>query len=165
MKSSVYKILNKANNKLYIGSALNIKKRWAAHRAGLRHNRHKNFHLQRAWNKYGEDSFEFIILEYCEKEERLIREQFYLDTLKPYGDAGYNLTSVAGSNSGYKHTAETRAKVSASRPNRNAIKWPHKDKALCICRECKNMKNLNLKSWRDRQKPIAIRTGFVPHAL
>lgn len=57
----------------------------------LRHNRHYNKHLQSAWNKYGEDNFDFIVLEECTKETRFVREQYYLDTTRCYDEnIGYN---------------------------------------------------------------------------
>lgn len=61
--AGVYVITNIHNNKKYIGSSMNIKKRWANHKFHLRRNTSKNRHLQNAWNKYGENAFAFSILE------------------------------------------------------------------------------------------------------
>lgn len=61
MISGVYSIKNLVNNKIYIGSSTNIKHRFANHKAQLRNNRHYNIHLQRAFNKYKEENFEFKI--------------------------------------------------------------------------------------------------------
>ena len=65
--SGIYKIINKINGKYYVGSSVNIKdypnNRWSRHIADLNANRHHNDYLQRAWNKYGQDAFEFIIIE------------------------------------------------------------------------------------------------------
>lgn len=79
----IYMIVNIVNNHRYIGSSVNIKRRLEVHRANLRHNRHDNLHLQNAWNKYGENNFIFSVLERCSKDDRFIREQYYVDTLKP----------------------------------------------------------------------------------
>lgn len=79
----IYSIENKVNGKFYIGSTINLKARWAAHKAGLRNNRHHSFVLQKAWDKYGEDSFEFKLLLICEPkdkidyENRLMKYQSY----------------------------------------------------------------------------------------
>lgn len=79
----IYMIVNVINNHRYIGSSVNIKRRLEIHRANLRHNNHDNLHLQNAWNKYGENNFIFSVLESCPKDSRFIREQYYVDTLKP----------------------------------------------------------------------------------
>jgi group I intron endonuclease len=59
----IYKIENKANGKVYIGQSANINKRWIEHRSNLNNNRHPNRKLQNAWNNYGQDNFDFNILE------------------------------------------------------------------------------------------------------
>ena len=63
MKFYIYKIVNKINSHFYIGSTINIKKRIASHKRGLRNGNHHCIFLQRAYNLYGEDSFEFVIRE------------------------------------------------------------------------------------------------------
>ena len=55
----IYKIECIANNKVYIGQSINIKRRLYDHKTRLRKGTHKNKHLQNAWNKYGEDNFTF----------------------------------------------------------------------------------------------------------
>src|ERR1035437_2049507 len=90
MISGIYKITSLDNNKFYIGSSKEIKIRWNRHLNDLKNKKHGNIHLQRAFNKYGIDSFKFEIIEYCEEHNLLIREQYYLDTLKPYED-GFNI--------------------------------------------------------------------------
>lgn len=118
--SGIYKITNIVNNKIYIGSSRNIKNRWFKHTALLRHNKHENKHLQNAWNKYGEENFKFEIVEQCEVEELLIREQFYLDSLLfaqefisnkdiRFYKLGYNQTPI--SNGDY-NTEESKRKIS-----------------------------------------------------
>lgn len=81
--SGIYKISKKNSSDCYIGSSKCIYQRLQHHLYDLRKQIHKNEHLQRAWNKYGEDSFEFSIIEQCDPEIRIEREQFYVDTLKP----------------------------------------------------------------------------------
>lgn len=102
--SGIYAIKNIANRKLYVGSALNLSKRWSNHKSDLNKNKHSNIHLQRAWNKYGIDNFVFEILEYCEKESLIIKEQSWMDFCKP----DYNLNPVAGSNLGRKWSNEVK---------------------------------------------------------
>lgn len=87
----VYKITNIVNGKLYVGSLKDIEYRWSQHRDELNKGTHGNPHLQRAWNKYGQSSFKFEVIEECEPSIQFEREQFYLNTLSPFDDNGYNI--------------------------------------------------------------------------
>lgn len=79
------------NGKLYIGSTKNYKIRWAQHLSELRNNKHSNQHLQNSWNKYGEDNFRFEIVVEIPLADQFRKEQEYLNSLKPFGEAGYNI--------------------------------------------------------------------------
>lgn len=118
MISGIYKILNKANGKFYIGSSKNIHIRWKAHINAIISDRHDNTHLYNAYKKYGKDNFEFIILEECDEEVLLIREQYWLDITKCYDrDIGYNIAEIAGkpSNKEYIRTAEHSRNISIAK--------------------------------------------------
>src|ERR1700733_3463740 len=165
-KSGIYQILNIVNGKFYIGSAVNIYKRLLTHRAMLDINKHDNIHLQAAWNKYGEESFTFGIVEFVEDKSKLIeREQYWIDKTYCY-KIGYNRNPIAGSRLGVKESLETRKKKSIAftgrklnytriitletreklskarlgKPNlstRNKSKWPCVDGWKCNCVDCK----------------------------
>lgn len=60
---SIYRITCTANNKIYIGQCSSYKLRIIAHRCELKTNKHKNKHLQSAYNKYGKDTFIFDLVE------------------------------------------------------------------------------------------------------
>jgi group I intron endonuclease len=98
MNCGVYKYQNKIDVKLYIGSSIDIQKRWKSHRDELIKNNHENCYLQRAITKYGIENFEFRVLEIVEDKTKLIeREQYYLDLYKSYlPKNGYNICKVAG---------------------------------------------------------------------
>lgn len=82
--SGIYFIKCLENKKMYIGSSVNIITRIECHRSELRGCYHGNCKLQRAFNKYGETSFIIGILEKVDNlEELLIREQHYIDIVKP----------------------------------------------------------------------------------
>lgn len=115
MKSGIYKIINKINNKIYIGSAKNIKQRLKNHKTCLINNKHCNEYLQLSFNKYGNDCFIFEIIEYCEIEKLVEREQYYIDTLNPE----YNICRVAYSRLGTKHSEETKKKIGLKSFGRN----------------------------------------------
>jgi len=63
MARGIYKIINVVNNKFYVGSAVRLSRRRTRHFSELRTNRHNNAKLQAAWNKYGESSFIFVVVE------------------------------------------------------------------------------------------------------
>jgi group I intron endonuclease len=66
--------------------------------------------------KNGLSKFLFGILEYCEPEKCLEREQYFLDLIKPE----YNILKTAGSSLGRQHTEGTKAKIAAALKGKNA---------------------------------------------
>jgi len=68
----IYVIRNLINDKIYIGSSVNIKKRFCQHRNSLKKNKHHNKYLQRSWNKYGEENFEFVVIEHHSYPEKIL---------------------------------------------------------------------------------------------
>lgn len=115
-KSGVYLIKNTINNKLYVGSAKNVKNRFNAHKYSLKKNSHDNPLLQNAWNKYGEEHFIFEMIEECDLSIILLMEQHYLDLYKSYDrNKGYNILRIAGSSYGYKFSEESRKKMSLAK--------------------------------------------------
>lgn len=59
--SGIYKIVNKIDNTFYVGSSINIYKRWYDHKWLLNKSKHHCEYLQNAWNKYGSNNFVFIV--------------------------------------------------------------------------------------------------------
>jgi len=104
------------NGKSYVGSSVNIKRRWYDHRSSLNRGAHENPHLQNSWNKYGAESFYFGVLEFVDNKRTLIsREQYWIDLLEVVNfDKGYNISPSAGSCLGVKHSDETRKRISLS---------------------------------------------------
>ncbi len=147
-ESGIYCIKNIVNNKIYVGQTINFNHRKWQHTGRLRSNKHFNKHLQRAWNKYGENKFEFIILEYVIKNNKKldIIETRWIKELKAVDyKFGYNINSEgstclgfkrgslseehkkkisiasSGENNGFydkKHTEENKLKMSNSAKNR-----------------------------------------------
>src|SRR4051812_49289219 len=97
--SGVYAILNIFDGKIYIGSSIYVKSRFAWHHRALINNKHHSILLQRAYNKYGNDNFIFFVIEIT--EDLLIREQYWMDRFCCYHpNSGYNLYFKAGSPAG-----------------------------------------------------------------
>ena len=109
MTIGIYKIENLVNGKTYIGSSINIEQRWSQHRWFLNTSSHHSPHLQRSFDKYGQDKFSFEILQELEfAETLLVVEQVYFSLYKPE----YNVLPIAGSPKSRKLTEETRKKMS-----------------------------------------------------
>jgi len=103
---------------------MNLRVRCNAHFALLRRGVHDNIYLQNAWNKYGESSFEFVIIEYVMPFMCLDREQYWLDKLKPFGKIGYNGNRIADkppSAKGRTASTSTRQKISESAKNKPPV--------------------------------------------
>lgn len=113
MLSGIYIIYNTVTCKGYIGQSNNFTIRWKKHTRDLDSNKHKNKHLQYSWNKYGKDSFEFKILEYCEIIELTKTEQKYINL---YGiDNLYNICPASESRLGTKWSFQSRKKLSETK--------------------------------------------------
>lgn len=110
MRAGVYVITNQVNGKQYVGSSVNIGKRWIAHRSALRLGNHCNTFLQQDVDQHGLDELDFRIVKLCKPEYCIANEQLLLDLLSPE----YNIEPKAGSSLGRIVTAETRAKMSIS---------------------------------------------------
>jgi group I intron endonuclease len=135
----IYKITNKQNNRIYIGSTSCFKKRFNTHRNDLKMNRHGNNFLQNDFNKYGTDVFLIEIIEVVEttKEDRLQREQFYLDQFFDSQKQCYNLR---------KDVFNTRE----SQKNINPI--DRKNDLRCLPHDelhKQKISSANKKSWKD----------------
>ena len=98
--SGIYAI--KINNNIYIGSSKNIQRRYWEHLWKLKNNKHTNYHLQNLYNKYKIDSLKLFIIEECEINFLLNREQYWIDVIKP----NINKSPVAGTTLGLKLTKD-----------------------------------------------------------
>lgn len=75
----IYQITSSVDNKIYIGSSIDIERRWKRHLSQLINNTHSNILLQRIYDKYGEKNLKFSILLQCERDILKQIEQQFLD--------------------------------------------------------------------------------------
>jgi len=125
MKTCIYLLKNKINNKVYIGQASNFKRRLGGYKSFAKHNNHSSKRpINRAINKYGWNNFDIIILEECQREQLNEREIYWInfykstDHLKGYNiSPGGNVFSdiYCGKNNpfyGHNHSLKTRNHLS-----------------------------------------------------
>jgi group I intron endonuclease len=97
--TGIYKIQSAIKpERIYIGSGVNIQRRWWCHLSKLRNNKHENSKLQRHFNKYGEVDFQFSILLGCNENDLIKIEQYFIDSYNPF----FNICKTAGSTKGRK---------------------------------------------------------------
>lgn len=148
----IYRITNKVNGNTYIGkTGMNFGDRLDCHRAQLNGGYHDNPHLQNAWKKYGQENFEFCVVEAVndvallnDLEKKYISE--YRANGKCYnildgGDGGFLLGTHLSEETklkigeknrvnmtGRKLSDDTRAKMSDSQKKRYAS-WTDEERA------------------------------------
>lgn len=138
-KIGIYGIHNIVDNKVYIGqTGESFKRRYFHHNWKLRNGSHDNKYLQNAWNKYGEDNFEFIVVEIVKDPKKL--DELEIEYISHYKNLSlsYNMLDGGGGRRGYsmsettkrliseqnrihmtgkKHSIETKLKMSEARKN------------------------------------------------
>lgn len=126
MNSGIYMIFNAVNDKIYIGKAIDLKRRLDFHKSRLLNGKHANRHLQRSFNKHGASNFIFAIIEQCPIDCLSKSELFLIDMAKSYDPKrGYNKT--LGGDSGEIPNCETLIKMRHSQPTElhrsNALRY------------------------------------------
>lgn len=109
-KSGIYYFKCTKNNKGYVGQSVHLKKRVTSHINQLNNNTHKNVYWQRCWNKYGLESFELFILEYCESDLLNEKEINWIHELKTTYPDGFNMTT--GGDGSYIISDDSRKRMS-----------------------------------------------------
>lgn len=105
-KSGVYIFTNKLTGKRYVGSSVDLGRRFGTY-LSQKYLSSNLLPISKALLKYGYAEFRLEIIEYCEPKDVIQREQFYLDLLNPE----YNILKVAGSLLGFQHSESTREKL------------------------------------------------------
>lgn len=122
----IYGIHNTVNGKWYVGQSNNIRKRNLYElrnlRNGVFHYDNSNHHIVDAWQKYGENAFEWVVLEECTIEQLDEREIFWIEKKDSYRN-GYNQTLGGGGSRGVVVSDETRRKMSLSSSGEKHPLW------------------------------------------
>jgi group I intron endonuclease len=98
-KIGVFQIRNTINEKVFIGSSVNLDAIWNRNKGELKFGGHRNKELQQDWSAYGEENFKFEILseivqedggkaDYNKEVKKL--EEMFIEELQPFAGKGYN---------------------------------------------------------------------------
>ena len=123
MDICVYKILNRVTGKFYIGYSKSTANRWREHRNSLLRGDHHCSHLQRAWNLYGEQAFEFIRIIDCKdvpqarEEEQKLLDQYFASGVM-YNSVGSNDLRIV-----IKHATSKTGALKSAESRRKSIKF------------------------------------------
>lgn len=115
--------------KFYLGSSESVSLRFSNHYNNALKNTKRHPKFYSAVQKYGWNSFKFLVLELCDTGSSIEREQVWLDKIfsdNLLSESSLNLHKISNSSKGYKHTVETRKNMSLAKlgykPTEQAIK-------------------------------------------
>lgn len=114
----IYKIVNKATGKCYVGQSQRMRKRVREHFRLLRWGKHTNPKLQHAWNKYGEENFEWSFEVVCDDTTDLdVIENAFISGEAFFPEpVFYNIADFAKAPMrGKHHSEEARERIRAGR--------------------------------------------------
>lgn len=135
----IYQITNTVNGKFYIGSTKNISKRMSTHFRQLKKGTHHSIYLQRSFDKYGIDAFEYCVIEECPDNILLSREEEILTEINP----PYNMTTKASGGYLIEHHPD-RERLIEQATNR-LVKYAKSDAGIVFRKSRTGEKNSN---WR-----------------
>ena len=123
LNSGIYLIINCINNKFYPGSSFKLDTRYADHKRLLNKNKHHCYKLQQDWNKFGEENFEFHIVNLISPNDLGEEEQKYLDYCNINKESNYMVKNKSGrgilqsklKNSTYQLVIEALKKTNGNR--------------------------------------------------
>lgn len=163
--SGIYKIINKIDGKYYVGSSHDIlgkTGRFNRHTKDLMNKKHHSIFLQRAWDKYGQENFEFIVIENIEnKTDLLSKEQYYLNLAEKEKDMCYNMRfNVSGGNL----RKESIEKMSSSLKMKHKLDPNYTSKCMRNCNslEARKKRSETAKKFR-MNNPEAFKNATIAH--
>ena len=172
----IYKITNTISGKIYIGSSLHVERRLTDHKYLLKNNKHHSIKLQNSWNKHGSENFKFEIIEECNDENYLEREQYYLNKLlkcdeylekgnKYFLEKGYNILPKSQKGFSGKYSKETILKQLKSSGRLNNILQVDLNGNIIgdfdMKSECPDSKEVVSKSIKSGNTTIKKQYGYI----
>lgn len=165
--AGIYKITCTKNNKFYIGSSNHIRKRFNYHRSLLRRNKHHSKYLQNCFNKYGNTSLNFELVQIIDDIDNLrTTEQYYIDNLKPsfnsvglaLGESGYKLPkNVVDSMINAQHKRSNETVLSNNTTGHTGISFHKKQKKFNAFITINSTRRVNLGSYNSIEDAILAR--------
>lgn len=151
MSSGIYYIINRINNKKYIGSSKNIENRFRIHKRQLKNSTHHNIILQRSYHKHGLENFEFCIIE--ETSALLDREQFHIDLHQQ--KQLYNIGSVGGGDNTSNHPNIDIIKMKMSKASKKMWDSRTKEERDILIRSGKQNSNYGNKWNKETREKVS----------
>lgn len=157
----VYEITCLINDKRYIGSSgkrNRLNRRFTEHRYKLKKGVHENCYLQSSWNKYGEENFEFKVLEHVQDIEILLeRESYFIELHKSWHrDFGFNLIRIPAhpimSDESRERMSEAHRGVPLSETHRANIGKAHKGRKAPTTTAAALIESNKTRIWSDESR-------------
>ena len=115
-KSGIYCLINLYHFGCYIGQSSNLLVRFNSYLnpAYLMHLKNSGMPICQGLSSHGPQGFALVIIEYITVTLLDLREIFWIDLLQPY----YNIQLGGNTTRGYKHTDDSKAKMSLAATGR-----------------------------------------------
>jgi group I intron endonuclease len=160
MTTGIYCIKNTSDNLCYIGQAVNIETRINTHKRKLRGNYHDNAYLQRSWNKYGAEQFEFIVLTECSIIDLNFMEDKFIKELSSLWPDGYNLRT--GGDRDYVYTDEVKEKIGVGNKGKKKVSDKRKKELSDLWKTDKNPRKGKNFTDEERKEMSEKKKGQLP---
>ena len=160
-KSGVYLFINNVTNEFYVGSSINLSKRMVSHFYHANSNKQTNIVITRAMKEYGLENFSLAILEFCIycSSVCLVLEQKWINKYKPR----YNVLTIAGSSSGFRHSMNTINKLKQLLKKENHPKFgtiSSEDTKQAISEGIKNFYRTNTHKYKGLKGVLSPQYGI-----
>ena len=155
----IYKVVNKIDGKCYIGQTTKKLKNRKLEHFYISNKKNTNSYFHNAIRKYGEENFEWKVIEECETKNELDEMEYhYIKQYNTFAPGGYNLTWGGYGIYGYIHNDKTKEKISKTslecwkNPEyRKKVITKERNKKIAKTMSKILIKNWKNPKWRDKQ--------------
>ena len=120
-KSGIYIIKCLITGKCYIGSSINLRRRYREYHSDYKNRKCHNKYLQNSFDKYKLNNFSFDVLEFCEASELIDKEKYYIYTNKPDYNLDYEIVSNRDSLKSIEYSSKRRKILEQTKKDRGEI--------------------------------------------